>query len=277
MGTIVRLRVGDIDLTRVPYFDIPLDASVVSLTADAVRAIPWAQPTWATPEGEVRVGQALWVARSGGRVVVIDPCGASDAFLRAGPEAIAHQDRVREAMTAAGVPASCVDAVVLTHLDGIGMAAAVNADDEWSPLFPNARVVITQAELDFLATDPDVSGLPALRALITAGAVDGVDDGHEVARGITLSLTGGHSPGHAVVWVRSGDEEAVLLGHLALTPLHLVTPMSSTLHIDADAAAAVLAGLVAAAEAGTVVIGPLWPEPGAVTVDRDGVLPISAG
>jgi glyoxylase-like metal-dependent hydrolase (beta-lactamase superfamily II) len=267
---VVRLRVGDIRLTRVPYFDIALDPSGVGLTAEEVRQVRWAPPTWATPDGQVLVGQDVWVVESGEHVVVVDPCGAADDFLRTGDGALLHQERVRAAMVDAGLPAERVDTVVLTHLDGIGMAAAVAPDGRWEPMFPNARIVMMQSELDWLAGEANVSGLAALRELLAQGAVAGVGARHEVAHGVELVHTGGHSPGHAVLHVRSDGSEAVLVGHLAVTPLHFEVGRRPEAHIDAPTAERSLDELLGHARAdGTILIGPLWPSPGAVTVGSE--------
>src|SRR4051812_1104514 len=103
MTDVARYAVGAARLSRVSYFDVALDAGAVGLTSDDLaEARDWAEPTWSTADGQVLVGQALWVIESEGRVMVIDPCGASDAFLRTGPEAIAHQEAALAAMADAG-------------------------------------------------------------------------------------------------------------------------------------------------------------------------------
>ncbi|HEY2429177.1 MAG TPA: hypothetical protein VGI06_09625, partial [Acidimicrobiales bacterium] len=145
--------VGAATLTRVPYFDVPLEAAVAGLTAEQVRAVPWAQPVWAA-DGMVVIGQAVWVIESAGRVIVVDPCGAADAFIRTGPAAVEHQDAVIGALDTAGFSRERVDAVFLSHLDGIGMTAIVDADGWWSPTFPHARILVTGAELDWVASAP---------------------------------------------------------------------------------------------------------------------------
>ena len=157
-----------------PYFDVALEPSAVGLTSAEVAAAPdWCVPTWTTVEGEVLVGQVIWVIESQDRVIVVDPCGASDPFLRSGPEAVSHQEAVLAAMASAGFPAERVDAVVLSHLDGIGMTAVVDGSGRWTPAFPAARILLTSAELDFLAGRDDVGGLDELRSLLSQGAVDG--------------------------------------------------------------------------------------------------------
>jgi len=273
MDAVLRLDIGTVKLTRVPYFDVAIDGDGVGLDVEQVRRVSWAEPVWATAEGQVNVGQAVWVIETDDRVLIVDPCGAADAFIRTGPEAIGHQERVFDAMATAGVARERVDTVVLTHLDGIGLAAAMDVDGGWVPAFPNARVVVTSAELEYLETAPEVSGLTEFRALVDHGVVDTADTLSEVAPGVRLEFTGAHSPGHAIVRIDSGGEHAVLLGHLAVSPLHLAMGECEQMHRESKAACAVLDALVADARANdTVVIGPLWPYPGAVHIDANGAV-----
>ena len=51
VDAVAGFRVGEVELTRVPYFDVALDAAVVSLTAEQIRSLDWATPSWATPDG----------------------------------------------------------------------------------------------------------------------------------------------------------------------------------------------------------------------------------
>jgi len=262
---VARFRVGKTELTRVQYFDVPLDPSVVNLTHAQVEAVEWAVPNWANADGQVLVGQAVWVIESAGRVIVVDPCLAADPFIRTGPEAFGHQESVFTALADAGFPRERVDVVVLSHLDGIGMAAAATPEGGWEPAFPNARIVMTSAELDALAGGQLAGGLDALNALIAQHAVDGVDDGYLVTDEVWLELDGAHARGHAVVRLQSDGERATFLGHLALSPLHLAIRDTGALHVDVPRALEVLDGLMADSEAhGDLLVGPLWPFPGAV-------------
>jgi len=248
--------VGDVRLTRVSYFDVPLEPDIVGFTAQEIIALPWATPSWATEDGRVLVGQAIWVIESSGRIVVIDPCGASDGFLRTGPEAVVHQDAVLSAMVAAGFPVETVDIVVMSHLDGIGMVAFV-AEGAWRPLFPNARIVISEREIAYITSHPGVDGSAAFRDLMAQGAVDGVEPPFEVVPGVTMELTGGHGPGHAILKVGDG---AVFIGHLAINPVEI--GRGTTPEPD-EAFEALERQLTWASERNALVIGSLWPAPGA--------------
>jgi glyoxylase-like metal-dependent hydrolase (beta-lactamase superfamily II) len=268
-GTVVEIagfQIGQVELTRIPYFDVPLDAAVAHLTADQVRAIDWATPAWASDDGQVLVGQAVWVVVSQDQLIVVDPCGTADEFLRSGPEAIGHQEAVLAAMREAGFPPERVDVVVLSHLEGIGMTAVVDPDGRWAPAFPNARVVLSTPELEFLADGGPAQGLDALNELIAQGVVDGVDDGYRLTDEVGLEVTAAHTPGHAILRIDSDGEHAVFLGHLLVSPLSVAA---------ADGAEPVVDALIARARADdTLLVGSLWPFPGAGYVtDERAVVP----
>jgi hypothetical protein len=96
---------------------------------------------------------------------------------------------------------------------------------------------------------------------------------------VSVHLVGGHSAGHAIVRVDSRDQHAVLLGHLALSPIHF-TAASADMppqHFDDGAAARALDQLRAeSAGRGTSLIGPLWPYPGVVDLQASDGLPLPA-
>jgi glyoxylase-like metal-dependent hydrolase (beta-lactamase superfamily II) len=142
------------------------------------------------------------------------------------------------------------------------MIAWRDGDESWSPFFADAPIWFSSRELAALDGGTyETDGTEALAQLRAAGAVRGWDgDRFDVAAGVSLEHTGGHSPGHAVVRVEDGDERAVMIGHLAVSPLHLVTGECPGLHDDHAQAWRVLTAL---RDEGSLLIGPLWPAPGA--------------
>lgn len=267
MTTPTTWAIGNITVQRVLYFDTPLPAEAVGVS-DAGLTAEWAEP-WLT-DGQPTIGQAFWVIRSGDGTAVVDPCGASDPFLRSGPEAVDHQNAAFAFLEAAGCPAESVDTVVFTHLDGIGMAVLVDGasagEETWTPAFPNAEVLISGPEyVDITTSDDPPMGAEAFLALDAAGVVRTVDAPHEVMAGVTMRFTGCHSPGHCVIDIADGDARAIMVGHLTVSPLSAVG--EAPLHNDSPAAWIQLrAELDAAAADGAIVMGSLWPSPGAATV-----------
>jgi len=201
------------------------------------------------------------VIESEGRRIVVDPAQAADTILRTGPDAEVHQQAVAGALAATGFPRDSIDTVIASHIDGIGMIAWVAADGGWSPFFPNAEVLVSRREYEAI-TDAGPyrpQGSDALLALQAQSVVTTVDDEHTVTSEVTTRWTGAHSPGHQVVNVASQGSEATMIGHLALTPLHCATCEHDG-HIDPPAAARVLHDL---RDRRQLLVGPLWPAPGA--------------
>lgn len=69
----------------------------------------------------------------------------------------------------------------------------------------------------------------------------------------------------------------MLVGHLALSPIHLTPPTADrpSQHFDDDGAARALDELRAQAVAtGASLIGPLWPYPGVVDLTATGPVPV---
>lgn len=267
MSGIQRFKVGSVSLTRVEYFDVALNPSVVNLTVEQVRAVPWACPTWAEQDGKVKVGQAVWVVESQGRTIVVDPCGASDQFLRTLPDAIKHQEAVMARMRAAGIEPDRVDVVVLSHLDGIGMAALIDRDGTWAPAFAKARLVLSEIEAEFIESCTfEISGATVLAALRAQGVVDPVALPYAITDEVELVASPGHTPGHGALVVRSRGERAVFIGHLALNPVN-VTAGASRGNLDPGQAWQTLNAILdEASRDGALVVGPLWPAPGAAVV-----------
>lgn len=119
-----------------------------------------------------------------------------------------------------------VDWVTVTHLhfDHAG-GCTLDRDGQLAPVFPRARHFFQRAEWDDAVADlPELAGTyfrGDFEPLDEAGLVDLVDGDAEPVPGIHLHLVGGHTRGHQVIFVRSGEQTAVYLGDLCPTPNHL--------------------------------------------------------
>ena len=269
--SVTSIAVGAARCTRIGYAEVGLDPAVVGLSGDQVAGIPWAEPTWAR-DGQVLAAAAAWVVESGDARIVVDPAQAADQILRSDADAAAHQEAFAALLQDAGFARDTITHAVATHLDGIGMFAWRDGDGSWGPFFPNAPIRMSRRELDaiddgFRIGGEPLSGVEVLGELRAIGAVEANDDHERITDEVTLELTGAHNPGHQVVRIESAGERAVMLGHLALSPLHLTTGVCA-LNLDPPAA---LVALETIRDEGALLIGPLWPEPGAGWW-RDGAL-----
>jgi glyoxylase-like metal-dependent hydrolase (beta-lactamase superfamily II) len=157
------------------------------------------------------------VVRSGGRTILIDTgLGAEfPDFPRAG--------RSAQRLEAAGIDLASVTDVVLTHMhmDHVG---GLLVDGVRGRLRPDLRVHVAAAEVKFWASPdfshasmpppiPDVLRSTATRFLNAYHSqLRPFEEEYEVAPGVVVGRTGGHTAGHSVVRLASGGDRLMFAG-----------------------------------------------------------------
>lgn len=132
-------------------------------------------------------------------------------------------------LVALGVSPDDIDWVILTHLhfDHAGGCTYRDEGHRLQLTFPRARHFVQRNEWDDAVGDlPELVGSyfqDDFKPLADAGLLELVDGSAEIVPGVTTQLTGGHTRGHQLVMLRSGDESAVLPGDICPTTAHLET------------------------------------------------------
>jgi glyoxylase-like metal-dependent hydrolase (beta-lactamase superfamily II) len=116
--------------------------------------------------------------------------------------------------------------VVLTHCDFDHAGGIVMHDDGGLPelTFPNAKHIVQRDEWHD-AMKPNIRSantyLPEnFAGLEASGLLVAVDGSYEIASGIRVAKTGGHTRGHQVVWMESRGETALHMADLLPTHVH---------------------------------------------------------
>ena len=161
--------------------------------------------------------------------------------------------------------------MLLSHIESIGLTA-VRDGDSWRRFFPNARVLISDtAKSNFFDEQPLGDDLrAAFTALFYAGLIDTYADGEEIMPGLRAEWTGMHNPGHCAFHVGT---DATFVGHLAVSPLHFATGPCPPQHADPEG---VWQWLNDTKEDGRILIGPLWPTPGAMRFKDSAFEPVGS-
>jgi glyoxylase-like metal-dependent hydrolase (beta-lactamase superfamily II) len=137
--------------------------------------------------------------------------------------------RLEEGFAALGFSTSDVALVIDSHLhfDHAG-GNTRKAGDRIELTFPNARYVVQQGEYHYAThTNERTAGSYFPHNFVPvaeAGRFDFVDGEREVAKGLTLIPTPGHTPHHQGILIDGVGERAFFLADLAPTVAHLPLP-----------------------------------------------------
>lgn len=221
------VRVGEIDVLVISDGVLPLPTQTMSTNATPDARAAWFKEMFLGPDAFDWALNVL-VVRSGEQVILVDAGlgGQFPGFPRAG--------QFPKRLEAAGIALSSVTDIVITHMhmDHIG---GLLVDEVKNKLRPDVRIHVAAIEVDFWAspdftyTDmpapvPDVLKATAQQFMaLYQDNLHTFEDEHQVAPGVVAKLTGGHTPGHSVVYVTSAGERLTFAGD-ALFPVAFEHP-----------------------------------------------------
>jgi glyoxylase-like metal-dependent hydrolase (beta-lactamase superfamily II) len=211
------LKVGEIDVMVVSDGVLPIPAPVMAHNVDPAVRAAWLNEMFLPPD-VLEWPLNVVLVRSGGRTILIDAGLGADPDLH-----LPRAGRLAQRLEAAGIDLASVTDVVLTHMhmDHIG---GLLVDGMRDRLRPDLRVHLAAAEVKFWAS-PDFSrtsmpaGFPdALRRAATRflneydSQLRSFEAEYDVAPGVVVRRTGGHTPGHSVVRLASGGDRLTFAG-----------------------------------------------------------------
>lgn len=225
--------VGDVVITRVD--EIALEGQGRWLLPDAtpelVGAQPWLDPSSTDEDGEIRVSVHSFVVDIADTRVIVDT-GVGNGKVRENPAWNDLDTEYLQRLAGAGVSPDSVDLVVTTHIhrDHVGWNTTVR-EGLWEPTFPRARYLTSRKEWDFwasqeLSADQERMFADSITPIRQAGQLDVVtaESAVEIADGIELIPTPGHTPGHVSVRISSAGETAFITGDSMHHPVQLAHP-----------------------------------------------------
>lgn len=216
-----RFRFGEYEATIVSDGSLPLGQPAPAFPASPPAEIEAMLRANFLDPGSATLEQNALILNTGRSLILFDT-GMGDSMGEASRMFGPTTGRLLRNMRAAGIEPGQIDYVCATHAHCDHVWALVDANG--SKNFPNAQVIISEADLRFWTDDANKRG-PAFMTAFIDGAKKNLNayrdrmimarDGAEVLPGITAIATPGHTVGHMVYAIRSGNQVMINTGDLA--------------------------------------------------------------
>lgn len=240
-----------------------------------VPGMPDPTPVWLAPDhhdpatGGMVAAAQTWVLRSGGRTILVDT-GVGNDRERANPVFAGWNTDFLERLSEVVAPED-VDVVVNTHVHADHVGWNTNWENgEWAPTFPNAAYLIPRADFEhFKGTEVHDD---SVKPIIDAGLATLWENNFRIDESLELEAAPGHTPGSAVLRLRSGTDRAVFVGDLLHSPFQLTDPLCNSVFCldEGQARASRLRVLGRAADERELVVPAHFGGAGAVEVHHAG-------
>jgi glyoxylase-like metal-dependent hydrolase (beta-lactamase superfamily II) len=236
---IYRYKIGDYELTAL-YDGIWYRP----ITDQFIRNAPFAQVEHALdlaymPHDKLATPFTTLIVNTGKKLVLIDTGTGGQIAPSAGV--------LRDNLASAGIDPKAVDAIVISHFHPDHINGIKDKDN--ALIFPNAEIMVPAPEWAFWMDDANLNAAAADLKLTfrnqrrifsdIAERVTQFEPGQEVAPGIESLPAAGHTPGHTVFAIHSGDASLLVLGDTAQHPAVFARHPDWQAAFDIDGAKAV--------------------------------------
>ena len=228
-------RIGEIEVRVVSGGRFRLDGG--GMFGVVPRAL-WSRRFSPDDAGRIELDTNCLLVRTGDETILIDSGNGSKLSEKERRIFdVREDDDIRHSLLRAGVRPEEITLVLLSHLhmDHSGGASRLESG-EVLPAFPNARVMVQRREWeDALHNRSHMTATYRMENLLplqAGGRLHLLDGDVEVAPGVSVHVTGGHTPGHQCVFLRSRDETGVYLADVCPTTAHMRGPWNMAYDLE---------------------------------------------
>jgi glyoxylase-like metal-dependent hydrolase (beta-lactamase superfamily II) len=228
-----RFKLGSAEATIVSDGTLPLGDPKTNFTGLSPAEMEKQLTDNFLPTADAVLEQNVLILNTGDRLVLFDTGMGTDRTF--GPST----GKLLATMKQAGIDPKDIDAVVMSHahIDHCGG----NVGDDGKSNFPNAQFYISQADFDAWTDETKLSG--PMKTFIEAARKNllpvrdrlvFIKDGQEFLPGVTAMAAPGHTVGHTIFMISSGNSQLCYVGDLTHHPVLLMEKPRTQFAYDSD-------------------------------------------
>lgn len=224
----IAMKFGEFEIFSIVENSFKIDGGAMF---GVVPKIIWERLVPADEFNRVKLDLNLLLVKTDGENILID-AGMGDALGEKHKKiyGIEKPSSIEKSLSDLNLIPEDIDLVILTHLhaDHAGGVVKLNESKKRACRFPNARHVVQIKEWnEAMSPDERTSATyftENLKLLEESNLLELVDGEDEVADGIRVVNTGGHTPGHQVVLIENEENKILWPGDIIPTASHLKIP-----------------------------------------------------
>ena len=231
-------KLGELEIHRAIESEVPI-FDTFTFFPDATREVveankDWLMPRYIDPKTiEVILCIQSYVIKTSHHTILVDTCVGNHKSRPARPSWHMQNSPFIEELGSVGVRPEEEPFDLCTHLqvDHVGWNTKL-LDGRWVPTFPNAKYIFSRNEFELWAAryeKGETVPVPlvyedSVLPIVEAGQAIIVEDTHQIDDGMWLEPAPGHTPGHVMLNLKSGEETALMSGDVIHHPLQLIRP-----------------------------------------------------
>jgi glyoxylase-like metal-dependent hydrolase (beta-lactamase superfamily II) len=239
-------KIGDVTIHKIADLvggGAGVRALLPDATAEEIVKMPWLVPSYAEPNGDLKLTVHSWLVRTPKLNIVVDTGVGSGKLNRSRPHWNHRNGDYLQRLEGTGCGVNSVDLVICTHLhvDHVGWNTRLDGG-KWVPTFPRARYLFGSQEYRYWETssrsDEEVAVFEdSIYPIVSSGLADFVEPDDSPCEELSFVSTSGHSAGHMSLIVSSNGQNALLAGDVAHSPCQFAhLDWSSVVDFDSEQA-----------------------------------------
>ncbi len=223
------MRIGEYALTALETCRFYLDGGAMF---GVVPKVLWEKSNPSDQKNRIEMAARALLIETGKRRIIVDT-GVGEGWDQKFSQIYGIDNSkytLRDSLNAAGLSATDITDVILTHLhfDHVGGATYVDGEGEIKPTFPNATYYVQKKQYEW-AVHPSEKDQASYRneryvPLFEEGRLTLLDGATEFLPGIFLNVTNGHTVGHQTILVTDGSKALYHPGDTIPTSSHVPLP-----------------------------------------------------